>query len=32
MSLALLLGLALTFAWMIRRITPEVPVSQAAGM
>ena len=32
MALALLLGLALTFALMIRRVTREVPVSQAVGV
>ena len=32
MALAFLLGLALTFALMIRRVTREVPVSQAVGV
>ena len=32
MALAFVLGLALTFALMIRRVTREVPVSESVGV
>jgi len=32
MALAFVLGLALTFALVIRRVTLEVPVSQSSGV